>query len=131
MAPLKKSKKDSNKLKKIKAKNKKNKSINIVPVENKGTECDWWDSFWHKNSSTPGPSLLKFPFFNYIFANRIVFPIPFDLLKLCKTLLKTSIGVLVNVKIGFLSLISANLVHYFNPLFVKFAKHSRGFTYIV
>ncbi|KAK6788397.1 hypothetical protein RDI58_016922 [Solanum bulbocastanum] len=54
MAPLKKSKKDSNKLKKIKAKNKKNKSINIVPVENKGTECDWWDSFWHKNSSTPG-----------------------------------------------------------------------------
>ncbi|XP_009612531.1 protein ANTAGONIST OF LIKE HETEROCHROMATIN PROTEIN 1-like isoform X2 [Nicotiana tabacum] len=58
MAPLKKSKKtkkDSKKFKKIKHKNKKNKSIGIVAVENKGSsECDWWDSFWHKNSPTPG-----------------------------------------------------------------------------
>ncbi|CAN4098162.1 unnamed protein product [Withania somnifera] len=47
-------KKDSNKLKKIKG---KNKSIRIFPVHNKATECDWWHCFWHKNSPTPGSSV--------------------------------------------------------------------------
>lgn len=47
MAP-KNSKKDSKKI-------KKNISAStVVQVESKATESDWWDSFWEKNSTTPG-----------------------------------------------------------------------------
>jgi hypothetical protein len=56
MAPHKKSKKSKRELKKL----KKPKSISIVvSVEPKAIESDWWDTFWHKNSSTPGFMLLS------------------------------------------------------------------------
>ncbi|GAB4830414.1 Basic amino-acid permease [Ancistrocladus abbreviatus] len=42
-----KSKKDSKKL-------KKKKKVNVVPIDPRAIESDWWDTFWHKNSSTPG-----------------------------------------------------------------------------
>nr|GMD25078.1 putative nuclease HARBI1 isoform X1 [Ipomoea batatas] len=62
MAPPKKSKKlkkDAKKLKKrkIKNKSKSGKIISTVPVDNKAVDSDWWDSFWHKNSSSPGLSI--------------------------------------------------------------------------
>ncbi|XP_043690614.1 protein ANTAGONIST OF LIKE HETEROCHROMATIN PROTEIN 1 [Telopea speciosissima] len=47
MAPPKKSKKT----KKKSLTSKKCKSINVVPLEPKAIESDWWESFWHKNSS--------------------------------------------------------------------------------
>ncbi|XP_042987814.1 protein ANTAGONIST OF LIKE HETEROCHROMATIN PROTEIN 1 isoform X2 [Carya illinoinensis] len=51
MAPHKKSKKSKRELKKL----KKRKNVNgVVPVEPKTIESDWWDAFWHKNSSTQG-----------------------------------------------------------------------------
>ncbi|XP_021280328.1 protein ANTAGONIST OF LIKE HETEROCHROMATIN PROTEIN 1 isoform X1 [Herrania umbratica] len=50
MAPAKKSKKTKKSSKKL----KKNKSVSVVPVEPRVSEPDWWDSFWHKNSTTPG-----------------------------------------------------------------------------
>lgn len=50
MAPAKKSKKTKKSSKKL----KKNKSVSMVPVEPRVTEPDWWDSFWHRNSTTPG-----------------------------------------------------------------------------
>ncbi|KAK9281503.1 hypothetical protein L1049_004406 [Liquidambar formosana] len=53
MAPSKKSKKTKRESKKL----KKSKSLSIVPVEPKAVESDWWDSFWHKNSSIPGSSV--------------------------------------------------------------------------
>jgi len=31
----------------------------VVSVEPKAIESDWWDTFWHKNSSTPGFMLLS------------------------------------------------------------------------
>ncbi|GKV48595.1 hypothetical protein SLEP1_g55393 [Rubroshorea leprosula] len=49
MAPVKKLKK--------KKKLKKPKSISAVPTEPRPIESDWWDSFWHKNSTTPGLSI--------------------------------------------------------------------------
>ncbi|KAL2935824.1 Protein ANTAGONIST OF LIKE HETEROCHROMATIN PROTEIN 1 [Bienertia sinuspersici] len=53
MAPLKKKSKKSKKkdLKKLK---NKTKTVNIVPIEPKPIETDWWDSFCHKSSSSPG-----------------------------------------------------------------------------
>lgn len=53
MAPPKKSKKSKRDPKKL----KKRKIVSVVPVEPKAMESDWWDSFWHKNSSTPGCSV--------------------------------------------------------------------------
>ncbi|BFG43111.1 hypothetical protein CerSpe_293850 [Prunus speciosa] len=50
MAPPKKSKK-SKKDRKLK------KNLSLVPVEPKAADSDWWDSFWHKNSSTQDSSL--------------------------------------------------------------------------
>ncbi|GKU86523.1 hypothetical protein SLEP1_g1035 [Rubroshorea leprosula] len=47
---LKKTKRTSKKL-------KKPKSISVVPSEPRTIELDWWDSFWHKNSTTPGLSI--------------------------------------------------------------------------
>lgn len=61
MAPPKKSK--SKKAKKNSKKLKKNKSPSVVPTEPKSTDSDWWDSFWAKNSSTPG--------FNFSFYTNI------------------------------------------------------------
>lgn len=65
MAPPKKSKKlkkDAKKLKKRKIKNKtkSGKIISTVPVDNKAVDSDWWDSFWHKNSSSPGFACFYF-----------------------------------------------------------------------
>ncbi|XP_038718108.1 protein ANTAGONIST OF LIKE HETEROCHROMATIN PROTEIN 1 [Tripterygium wilfordii] len=54
MAPHKKSKRKPKKDKKLKK--HKSRSL-VVPVESKGIESDWWHSFWHKNSSTPGASV--------------------------------------------------------------------------
>lgn len=51
MAPL---KKKSKKFKKDLKKLKKSKSVNLVPIEPRPIESDWWDSFRHKSSSTPG-----------------------------------------------------------------------------
>ncbi|KAH9602744.1 hypothetical protein KSS87_023032 [Heliosperma pusillum] len=50
MVPLKKKskKKHLNKLK------KKNVSVNVVPIEPRSIESDWWDCFWHKSLSSPG-----------------------------------------------------------------------------
>ncbi|XP_022771141.1 protein ANTAGONIST OF LIKE HETEROCHROMATIN PROTEIN 1-like [Durio zibethinus] len=53
MVPTKKSKKTKKSSKKL----KKNKSVSMVPVEPRVTEPDWWVSFWHKNSTTPGLSI--------------------------------------------------------------------------
>ncbi|XWS36332.1 hypothetical protein CRYUN_Cryun20dG0076000 [Craigia yunnanensis] len=53
MAPAKKSKKTKKSSKKL----KKNKSVGVVSVEPRVTEPDWWVSFWHKNSTTPGLSI--------------------------------------------------------------------------
>ncbi|KAJ7977352.1 Nuclease [Quillaja saponaria] len=50
MAPPKKSKKSKKGSKKL----KECKRASVVPIEPKATETDWWDSFWHKNSSAPG-----------------------------------------------------------------------------
>lgn len=44
MAPPKKKSKEPKKVKSI--------SMNIIPLEVKATESDWWDSFWHKNSNS-------------------------------------------------------------------------------
>ncbi|GAB2282336.1 Basic amino-acid permease [Dionaea muscipula] len=51
MAPPKKSKKDLKKL-------KKKKNVNVVPIEPRAVESDWWDTFWHKNSSCPANSRI-------------------------------------------------------------------------
>ncbi|XP_027349958.1 protein ANTAGONIST OF LIKE HETEROCHROMATIN PROTEIN 1 [Abrus precatorius] len=54
MAPFqKKSKKTKKKTKKF----KKHKQVSLVPVEPRTSETDWWDSFWHKNSTAPGYSV--------------------------------------------------------------------------
>ncbi|XP_059660464.1 protein ANTAGONIST OF LIKE HETEROCHROMATIN PROTEIN 1 [Cornus florida] len=53
MAPPKKSKKTKRDSKKL----KKNRSASVVPTENKATESDWWDSFWQKNSISPGSTV--------------------------------------------------------------------------
>jgi len=61
MAPFQKKSKTKKKTKKF----KKHKQVSLVPVEPRTSETDWWDSFWHKNSTTPGiVSVLKisFPF---------------------------------------------------------------------
>ncbi|XP_021764371.1 protein ANTAGONIST OF LIKE HETEROCHROMATIN PROTEIN 1-like isoform X2 [Chenopodium quinoa] len=50
MAPLKKKSKKKD-LKKLK---KKTKTVNVVPIEPRPIESDWWDSFLHKISSSPG-----------------------------------------------------------------------------
>lgn len=77
MAPDKKPKKDdSKKFKKMKNKNKKkkkSKTVSTVPIDNRAIDSEWWDVFWHKNSTTlgdPFPSLLRFfcvYFSNYFF----------------------------------------------------------------
>ncbi|KAK7285307.1 hypothetical protein RJT34_20074 [Clitoria ternatea] len=55
MAPF---QKKSKKTKKKKTKKfKKHKQVSLVPVEPKTSETDWWDSFWHKNSTAPGYSV--------------------------------------------------------------------------
>lgn len=57
MAPPKKTKSKS-KSKKAKRSQYKSKacerSVNVVSTEPKGVESDWWDCFWHRNSSAPG-----------------------------------------------------------------------------
>ncbi|KAL1312178.1 hypothetical protein HN51_038781 [Arachis hypogaea] len=59
MAPLqKKSSKTKRKKKKTKKfKKRSSKEITLVPVEPRTGETDWWDSFWHKNSTAPGYSV--------------------------------------------------------------------------
>ncbi|KAK9945253.1 hypothetical protein M0R45_010778 [Rubus argutus] len=52
MAPPKKSKKS-----KKDGKLKKCKSGSVVPVEPAAPDSEWWDTFWHKNSSIPGSSI--------------------------------------------------------------------------
>ncbi|XP_057964522.1 protein ANTAGONIST OF LIKE HETEROCHROMATIN PROTEIN 1 [Malania oleifera] len=52
MAPPKKKK-----IKRESSKLKKCKSVNSVPAEPKAADSDWWDSFWHKNSSVPGSTI--------------------------------------------------------------------------
>ncbi|XP_062085506.1 protein ANTAGONIST OF LIKE HETEROCHROMATIN PROTEIN 1 [Humulus lupulus] len=47
MAPPKKSKKSK----------KESRKANKSPTEPKPIDSDWWDCFWHKNSSTPGYSV--------------------------------------------------------------------------
>ncbi|KAL9227530.1 hypothetical protein vseg_003210 [Gypsophila vaccaria] len=42
-------KKKLNKIKKI-----KKETVNVVPIEARSIESDWWVSFWHKNLSSPG-----------------------------------------------------------------------------
>ncbi|GAV88532.1 DDE_4 domain-containing protein [Cephalotus follicularis] len=55
MVPAKKSKRKS---KRVSKKLKKSKSISMDTIEPKAVnESDWWDSFWHKNSSIPGCSI--------------------------------------------------------------------------
>lgn len=50
MAPFQKKSKTKKKTKKF----KKHKHVSLVPVEPRTSETDWWDSFWHKNSTSPG-----------------------------------------------------------------------------
>ncbi|VFQ83776.1 unnamed protein product [Cuscuta campestris] len=52
MAPPEKSEKDGKKLKIRKIKN--GKIISSVHVDNKAVDSEWWDTFWLKNSSSPG-----------------------------------------------------------------------------
>ncbi|KAJ1433101.1 Harbinger transposase-derived nuclease domain [Sesbania bispinosa] len=54
MAPF---QKKSKKTKKRTKKFKKRKQVSLVPVEPRISETDWWDSFWHKNSTAPGYSV--------------------------------------------------------------------------
>lgn len=74
MAPDKKPKKDdSKKFKKMKNKNKKkkkkSKTVSTVPIDNRAIDSEWWDVFWHKNSTTLGDPFLLFCvyFSNYFF----------------------------------------------------------------
>ncbi|GMH02397.1 hypothetical protein Nepgr_004236 [Nepenthes gracilis] len=53
MAPGKKSKKGKKILKKL----KKRKEVNLVPIEPRAIESDWWDTFWHKNASAAGSTI--------------------------------------------------------------------------
>ncbi|XP_028797791.1 protein ANTAGONIST OF LIKE HETEROCHROMATIN PROTEIN 1 [Neltuma alba] len=53
MAPLKKSKKIKRGTKKL----NKCRQLSVVPIEPRTSETDWWDSFWHKNSTAPGYSV--------------------------------------------------------------------------
>ncbi|XP_054806901.1 protein ANTAGONIST OF LIKE HETEROCHROMATIN PROTEIN 1 [Prosopis cineraria] len=53
MAPLKKSKKIKRGTKKL----KKRRQLSVVPIEPRTSETDWWNSFWHKNSTAPGYSV--------------------------------------------------------------------------
>lgn len=55
MAPS--QKKSKKKTKKKNKKFKKRKQVTLVPVEPRTSETDWWDSFWHKNSTAPGYSV--------------------------------------------------------------------------
>ncbi|XP_010512737.1 PREDICTED: putative nuclease HARBI1 [Camelina sativa] len=34
---------------------KKNKKMKAVPVDPEAIDCDWWDTFWHRNSSLSVP----------------------------------------------------------------------------
>lgn len=52
MAPFQKKSKTKKKTKKF----KKHKQVSMVPIEPRTSETDWWDSFWHKNSTVPGIS---------------------------------------------------------------------------
>lgn len=33
---------------------KKDKKINFVPLDPEAIDCDWWDTFWQRNSSLSG-----------------------------------------------------------------------------
>ncbi|KAF8388083.1 hypothetical protein HHK36_026749 [Tetracentron sinense] len=54
MAPL---LKKSKKTKKKSKDSKKCRRMRIVSLEPKAIESDWWDSFWQKNSTTPGSTV--------------------------------------------------------------------------
>ncbi|KAJ6336034.1 hypothetical protein OIU78_012605 [Salix suchowensis] len=55
MAPPIKSKKSKKvSKKKLKKKKLKNKNITSVPIDPSAIDSDWWDTFWLKNSSSPG-----------------------------------------------------------------------------
>lgn len=53
MAPVKKKKK-SDKANKLAKKSNKDKRINAVPLDPEAIDCDWWDTFWQRNSSLSG-----------------------------------------------------------------------------
>ncbi|XP_071724241.1 protein ANTAGONIST OF LIKE HETEROCHROMATIN PROTEIN 1 [Rutidosis leptorrhynchoides] len=66
----------SNETSKKKKKNKKNasnklkkktKTVNSVPLDPKNSDSEWWDTFWHKNSSNPGSPEDKDEGFRYFF----------------------------------------------------------------
>jgi hypothetical protein len=55
MAPPIKSKKSKKvSKKKLKKKKLKNKNITSAPIDPSAIDSDWWDTFWLKNSSSPG-----------------------------------------------------------------------------
>jgi hypothetical protein len=58
MAPVKQKKKNKkkplDKAKKL-AKNKEKKRVNAVPLDPEAIDCDWWDTFWLRNSSPSAP----------------------------------------------------------------------------
>lgn len=94
MAPPKKSKKS-----KKDGKLKKCKSGSVVPVEPAAPDSEWWDSFWHKNSSIPG-------FFFFLFTEL-------DLQLLCYTALHLQ---------HFILLIVLGKLLFFNSVLVKLQK---------
>ncbi|CAL9245288.1 unnamed protein product [Arabidopsis halleri] len=56
MAPVKKKKKKPlDKAKKLAKKSKK--KVNAVPLDPEAIDCDWWDTFWLRNSSLSGVSI--------------------------------------------------------------------------
>ncbi|XP_010530314.1 PREDICTED: putative nuclease HARBI1 [Tarenaya hassleriana] len=54
MAPT---KKKSKKTKKIRKKSKKNNRVSVVPLDPEAIDCEWWDTFWFRNSSPSGVSI--------------------------------------------------------------------------
>lgn len=65
--PPKKRKKDSNS-KKL----KKSKTANVVPVESKAVDSDWWDCFWEKNSPYPGFNFFQLPSISQFRGNQFM-----------------------------------------------------------
>jgi hypothetical protein len=69
MAPVKQKKKNKkkplDKAKKL-AKNKEKKRVNAVPLDPEAIDCDWWDTFWLRNSSPSGSPLSPSPLFSLI-----------------------------------------------------------------
>lgn len=68
MAPPIKSKKSKKvSKKKLKKKKLKNKNITSAPIDPSAIDSDWWDTFWLKNSSSPGIPSDEEEGFKYFF----------------------------------------------------------------